>query len=157
MICGHLENFFVLGGKPFDFQPKYPPPPAKKRRRCYSYFQSRQYKRSQEKNNNTESTQLVDLDFDCCFQSHRYKRSQKPTLVGCATKAPCSSQVFIEKNPGIGPVVDKGDSTLPKKYKKDNLINFRADVISYPNRTASLIGCAEQVDSPKTATNQKDK
>ena len=97
------------------------------------------------------------MDLDCCVQSHQYKKSKQPTLVGCATKAPCSSQVFMEKNPGIGPVVDKGDSTLPKKYKKDNLINFRADVISYPNRTASLIGHAEQVEHQRTATNQENK
>ena len=160
MICVHLQEFvclFVVGGKQFDFQPKYPPSPAKKRRRCYSYFQSRRYKRSRQEKINTESTQLVDLNFDCCFQSHRYKSSQEPTLVGCATKAPGSSQVFMENNLRIGPVVDKGDPTLPKKYKKDNLINFKADVISYPNRTASLIGHAEHVENPGTAKNQEDK
>ena len=62
----------------------------------------------------------------------------------------------MENHLSIGPVVDKGDPTLPKKYKKDNLINFKADVISYPNRTASLIGRAEQVENPGTAPNQKD-
>ena len=46
---------------------------------------------------------------------------------------------------------------MPRKYKKDNLINFRADVISYPNRMASLIGHAEQVEHQRTATNQENK
>ena len=130
----------VLGGKPIDFQPKYPPSPAKKRKRCC--FQSHQKKKSEEEN-------LVDID--CCVQTHRYKKSKQMTLVGCANK------VFMENKLSIGPVIDKGDPTLPKKYKKDNLINFKADVISYPNRTASLIGHAEHVENPGTAKNQEDK
>ena len=130
----------VLGGKPIDFQPKYPPSTAKKRKRCC--FHSHQKKKSQEE---------ILVDLDCCVQSHRYKKCKQPTLVGCATK------VFVEKKLSIGPVIDKGDPTLPKKYKKDNLMNFKADVISYPNRTASLIGHAEQVEHQGTATNKENK